>query len=188
MKVKNDFVTNSSSISFIIKWRRPVQIAKEMLEIFFREYENCVYTQRLKHEHEERVLKWISKNPKYEGNLYFPWSCNYETYIYLIDEEWFPSVRVDTCNNENWDINGLHIDQYVENYDYCRCNDDDCLCKDPTFKLKFLDLGDVDMKVKSKKQLIDERYKAMGYTRGPYGEDGEYLGYPSEKEKVQIED
>jgi len=186
VKIKNEFVTNSSSISFIIKWKRPIYVAKQMLKIFFSNWEQDDYNKRIKHANEERILKWFDENPKYEGNIYFPWSCNYETYIYTIDPDWFPSVRVDTCYNENWDGNGLYIDEYIEEYDYCKCTEkttEVCSCKDPNFQIKFLDL--TDMKVKGKKQLIDDRFLKLGYTRGPYAEDGTYIGYPSEEERIE---
>jgi len=144
MKVRTDFITNSSSAAYIVRYKNPINTAKKMLDIFFKNWKDS--SQDESHPCEEEVRKWLKDNPNFDGNIIIPWTCNYETFIYggdWIDVARGRRVRVDTCNNEDWISNGLEIERYVgeeEYYDYIEYDKEEL----------FLDLTDFKIKTRAK--------------------------------------
>lgn len=122
MKIKLDLTTNSSNQSFVISGgKKPIDVAKKMLEIFFNnwrmwEWENDDNV-KTEHPREKQVMKWIRENSDFEGNIIIPWTCNYPTFIFggdWVDQVMGRKIVVDTCNNESWKTNGLDIEHFLD--------------------------------------------------------------------------
>lgn len=102
MKIKQELVTNSSSMSFIVKYTTPVKVAKHMLEIMLKEYIDVCDYSLVYQEKVNNALNWTKQNSKFDKNISIPFTCNYETF--LIEVDWFPHVYTETCNNHYyWD-------------------------------------------------------------------------------------
>jgi hypothetical protein len=117
MKIRQGFVSNSSSSSFIVMAENSMEVFRAMTKIVKREYneewrgsdsEGWFETHWADH-----IKEFESSHNKYfNGGIILPFTCNYETYI-------FPSVDgkclVETCNNHEWDdlkIVGWEGDSY----------------------------------------------------------------------------
>lgn len=44
------------------------------------------------------AMRWLINNEEFDGPVMFPWSTNYETWIWKNDL----GICVDTCNNHEW--------------------------------------------------------------------------------------
>ena len=153
MKIKFDLTTNSSNQSFVIgggRQKKIIDVAKEMLEIFFDKWKEEEPGEE--HPKKTQTIEWLEKNPDFEGNIVIPWTCNYATFIF--DGDWVSKARgnqviVDTCNNESWESNGLDIEYYLDpNFDHNKPTD------------KFLDLN--DFKLKTRLEFETEERKRLG--------------------------
>jgi hypothetical protein len=107
MKIRNGFVSNSSSSSFLIKisdkFPDTLSVAENMILNKFCYYQK--YNDKVQ-ERERIVLKNIAQLRK-EGivnySFFFP-STNEDTYIDLITENY---IFVSTCNNIIWNISNI---------------------------------------------------------------------------------
>lgn len=95
MKIKLDFVTNSSSTCFIVSHKNTKDVAMEMVKIIFKEWDQYNYKKDKKFEN--MIFKNIKKLPENE-NIMIPFSTNYETFIFNNNN----TIYVDTCTNHDW--------------------------------------------------------------------------------------
>jgi len=148
VRLRTDFVTNSSNTSFIIRYTTPIEVARDMLKIFFAEWKE---DWRETHPSKRRMNQFLKRNKTFGGNIIIPWTTNYTTYIY---RDWF-HVRVDTCNNTDWSHRGLRISQFVDT------EKEGYALREKSF---FLDLG--DFKTKTGRQRDHEEmgrlFREMG--------------------------
>lgn len=98
MKVRNGFVSNSSSSSFLVNDRGIKTIGE------------CAYCMigLIAQRYNERewdfspafvyALYWLEQNTQYDDPIMFPWSINEETWIWKNNK----GICVDTCNNHPW--------------------------------------------------------------------------------------
>lgn len=101
MKIRNGFVSNSSSSSFLIKKNErfpdTVSIAENMIIDLIKDYTD--YGHNYPDEKIYDNIKYLKNN--YSNVPIMFRSTNYDTYIVDIGEGYF---FIDTCNNVNWDI------------------------------------------------------------------------------------
>jgi hypothetical protein len=99
MKIRNGFVSNSSSSSFIIPNGNIATIANIMLRTVIEDWEEL---------DQDTVSLWRKNAEKCHDNkdiqngkvgIMLP-SCNYETYIFKVNND----IYVDTCNNHQWPL------------------------------------------------------------------------------------
>lgn len=150
MKVRSDFVTNSSSTSYLFERLQPFVVAKEMLECLvysYMKYYELHHSDSSKERAEEfrmqleslREFLICSKN--FDSNILIPTTTNDETYIYKLtsdqikkiveDEETLfydldPNgdyIFVDTCTNHDWDAFLENLDEYVSFKQYNNTNE-----------------------------------------------------------------
>jgi len=99
MKIRNGFVSNSSSSSFIISdeyFKTSADLAKYMINIQIEEDADFLDKEWIEHK-----LKLIDKLKNIDEDLpiSFP-SCNYDTYIRKVGD----CYLVSTCNNTRWEL------------------------------------------------------------------------------------
>ncbi len=143
MKVRNGFVSNSSSSSFIIEGDATIsQVALTMMY----EIRHCWSEWKEKDafdwtppESFGKAIQWLTDNRDYDEPLLLPWSTNEETFIWRHDG----IIMVKTCNNHDWSLVGPRYTEYEDTFYEQR-------------KLHiFLDLD--DMRHKTHKQFWDEQ-------------------------------
>lgn len=106
MKVRNGFISNSSSMSFVIKDKvRTSLVVAQMARIVEKEWED--------EQQDKRYFKclcdtmqFLEDHPGFDNNVILWWTCNFPTYIFRLDPEIFPGrssspfhIHVYTCNN-----------------------------------------------------------------------------------------
>jgi len=107
MKIRNGFVSNSSSSSFILKldekYPDTISIAKSMLKNKYDDYADDDNDGEWWKPSMKRAFKNL-KRLKKEDDPYIPiyfTSCNYNTYIVPLTNDY---VLIETCNNTRWDV------------------------------------------------------------------------------------
>jgi len=101
MKIKADFVTNSSSSSFVLFDTTVAEVAIEMLKILRDD------SMSVDSEYIDEGIDLIKDNLDVDG-IYFPWTCNYDTYIF-VEKDWVKKMKggkrvcVQTSNNHDWE-------------------------------------------------------------------------------------
>jgi hypothetical protein len=97
MKIRQGFVSNSSSSSFVLKVGEPFDTIKELAEYMIpkREWDNDAET-----------LEKLKSCPD-DKNLTFR-SCNYDTFIAKIDGYFL----IETCHNHDWDLHDFRCSSY----------------------------------------------------------------------------
>lgn len=94
MKIRNGYVSNSSSSSFIISDEN-FPTVKDLAKYMINQMDN---------DYSQEILDKLNKlNIDDNAPLSFP-SCNYDTYIKKVGDRYL----VSTCNNENWELWDYH--------------------------------------------------------------------------------
>lgn len=102
MKIRNGFVSNSSSSSFVVNAKSTMEAFKKMIPLVQNEY--CSYPEgkagwKKYHENAVKMFEHFHDN-NFNDGIIIPFTCNFETYIY-------PSVDgkcyIETCNNHPWE-------------------------------------------------------------------------------------
>jgi hypothetical protein len=99
MRIRNGFVSNSSSSSFIVldeDLDKTARVALIMLCKVAEDYEDdgSEVADDL-----QRAMDFLMNNLDFDEPISFPWSINYDTFIWRRGNG---SVFVDTCNNHSW--------------------------------------------------------------------------------------
>jgi hypothetical protein len=113
MKLRTGFVSNSSSQSFIVNGRTSLEVFKQMMKVWQKDYEevwnDCgdVWYSRCK-----KAIKVFLKDKlsDYNEGIMVPFTINYNTYICPARDG---KCRVYTCNNTNWVEGGVCISGYI---------------------------------------------------------------------------
>jgi len=114
MKIRNGFVSNSSSASFIAKsglttTETTLGFAKAMLEIYKNKYPKLFMEEnkwiKIHISELETAIPILERNKWYDKPYVIKFTCNYETFIYRNQDpnsQYMTQVCIDTCSNENW--------------------------------------------------------------------------------------
>jgi len=118
MKVRNGFVSNSSSSSFIVHGvSSTMEVFKLMIPLVKEDY--CSYEdgkRAWKKTHGEKVKAFKkSRGEDFNGGILIPFTCNYETFIYPVKDG---KCYVETCNNHPWQdvLNAQEVDSEHKHY------------------------------------------------------------------------
>ena len=138
MKIRTDFVSNSSSSSFLIeKERTTAQVALEMIRIVHAEYKDQWGDDVERLDRYVSHMDWLRKHQDFDKNISITYTCNYETFIYREDG----TIRVDTCNNHDWWHDEAMQDMKLKDID--EYEDDDVFPRNKDMKFfKIQDLAD----------------------------------------------
>lgn len=101
MKIRQGFVSNSSSSSFIVtepNLTTTARVALMMLSVVMEEYDTDGYLTDDLLEEMENAIDYLLNNIGYDEPICFPWGVNYETFIRRTED----GIYVDTCNNHPW--------------------------------------------------------------------------------------
>ena len=128
MRFKKDFVTNSSSTSFVVVDKTTGEILKEIVDVVWSDVR-----------HSKKDINFLLKDPKFDKNVVYPLTINEETFIYRICPA---KVRVDTSDNHDWNhlpFEMQDVKEWDKNYEKSK-------------EMIFLDMKDFKMKTRNKIQ------------------------------------
>ena len=104
MKLRNGFVSNSSSSSFLIKvddfFPHTLAVASYMVGKMYDDYIICWNKEHPRKSEINKRLKFLEQYGRENTQIVFK-STNYDTYIQYITDDY---IFVDTCNNVEWDL------------------------------------------------------------------------------------
>lgn len=115
MKIRNGFVSNSSSSSFIIECAGETKTVRDVATLMINVLIDNIVDGKWGEWKEdlEQKKQWIKDLETIDENhsVHFP-SCNYDTWIKKVGDR----ILVSTCNNEHWDLPNLsNITESVTN-------------------------------------------------------------------------
>jgi len=155
MKVRNGFVSNSSSSSFIVKEKMTTaELAKKMVNLIYESREGRGNNSSRKWT--APALEWLEKNINSDEPIIIPWSCNYDTFIFRMGSNENNNIAVDTCNNEDW--------YSMEDIDIKWCGEDLDLMDEwegNTEDVEFMDLTVMQKVKRSEYKDLYERYNDL---------------------------
>jgi len=139
MKIRQGFVSNSSSSSFIVAEKNLTTTARTalmMISIIMEEYENDGWGLP---EGVDEAVEFLLHNMDFDKPICFPWGINYETFICRTPG----GIFVDTCNNHPW-------------WNYFKCDDADE--NDGEYNTLYLELSSME--------TVDRNYYITQCLRG----------------------
>lgn len=105
MKIRSGFVSNSSSSSFIMNAKASTTAQVAIIMMYQMKYEWTTRDWWGDYETPQEfsdALAWLEENEDFNGPIMLPWSCNYESFIWVDGD----NIYIDTCNNHDWSILG----------------------------------------------------------------------------------
>lgn len=105
MKIRSGFVSNSSSSSFLLDAKKSTTAQIAVIMMYQIQFERSKYECDEDPETSQDfkdALTWLENNKDFNDPVMLPWSCNYESFIWIDGDK----ICVDTCNNHDWSILG----------------------------------------------------------------------------------
>ncbi len=157
MKVRHGFVSNSSSSSFLLDTTATTsEIALHILTHMIKDYESWSLEESPRDDERSDIyqaaVEFCKINSTFDENIMIPWTCNYETWIHVCEEG---HTLVDTCNNQNFNLDIFNIVGYGDGELDFEETEADCESADKEFFV----LGEHCRK--TRKDWEDDYYKQL---------------------------
>ena len=127
MKIRNGFVSNSSSSSFVISAKSTMKVFNKMIPLIKKEYDDdkeSVAAWQKYHAKKVDVFK-KSHDETFNGGIIIPFTCNFETFIFPVKDG---ECYVESCNNHPWEE--IFPDMFEDDSDYRHYSDDETIFTD----------------------------------------------------------